>query len=304
MTLTKSSRNRDRITIPLSPGFVNLTLVMMKTIHSDSQEAFVGNDHPPHLYLVPLKIHRRIDPFVSIAIENSRYTLKTMDQISEFEQVLALRAKIFTEEYSAQLNSSAFDIDPYDFSCDHLIILDKQSGLVIGTYRMLCSQFVNHFYSETEFEMKHFLNEPGIKLELGRACIAREHRRGAVLSLLWRGIIRYAIHTKAEYLFGCSSVKTESPADAKAIIESLKKKDQFSEQWGITPTEKYRMSLSLVSEMTELNCDFPSLFQSYLNAGAKVFGEPALDREFKCLDFLTILRLRDIAESYEKRYQV
>ena len=261
------------------------------------------NSCPSHLFLVPLKIHRRIEPLVSLLIENSKYTLKTLDQMSEFEQVLELRAKIFSEEYSAQTASDSIDIDRFDFSCDHLIIVEKKTHAVIGTYRMLCSKFVTDFYSESEFELESFLKEPGVKLELGRACIAKEHRKGAVISLLWRGIVRYASETKADYLFGCSSVKTESPGDAKGIVEHLKANGQFSDQWGIHPVGKYRIKDLDSAQSTGFQCEFPSLFQSYLNAGAKVYGEPALDRDFKCLDFLTVLRLKDITEAYEKRYQ-
>ncbi len=46
----------------------------------------------------------------------------------------------------------------------------------------------------------------------------------------------------------------------------------------------------------------PALFGSYLRAGAKVALEPALDRDFQCLDYLTVLRLNQLTESFEKRY--
>lgn len=59
------------------------------------------------------------------------------------------------------------------FVCDHLIIIEKETAdepkRSFGTYRMLCSQFTDRFYSETEFKIDAFLQVPGIKLELGRA---------------------------------------------------------------------------------------------------------------------------------------
>jgi putative hemolysin len=38
----------------------------------------------------------------------------------------------------------------------------------------------------------------------------------------------------------------------------------------------------------------PSLFASYLKLKAKITGEPALDRQFKTIDFLTLLDVADL----------
>ena len=46
----------------------------------------------------------------------------------------------------------------------------------------------------------------------------------------------------------------------------------------------------------------PSLLRSYISAGAKVYGAPARDLEFQCIDFFTILNLEELNSSYEKRY--
>ena len=249
----------------------------------------------------PLKILRRIEPFLPIHLQNSRYVLKTVDQVSEFQEVLSLRAKVFSEDYG--ISAPSLDIDPIDFQCDHLIIIDQMSEKVVGTYRLVCSKFSENFYSETEFEMKDFLSAPGIKLELGRACIAHSHRKGAVLSLLWRGVIQYAIKTNATYLFGCSSVKGESFSDAKSLYESLNAEGHLSTEWKINPLTQFQIPEFNLVQTSTTPPPLPSLFRSYLNAGSKVLGEPAFDPAFHCFDFLTVLRLTDITANYEKRYQ-
>ncbi len=38
----------------------------------------------------------------------------------------------------------------------------------------------------------------------------------------------------------------------------------------------------------------PKLLRAYLSLGAKICGPPALDREFKTIDFLTLLDLRTV----------
>ena len=44
----------------------------------------------------------------------------------------------------------------------------------------------------------------------------------------------------------------------------------------------------------------PPLFQSYLQLGAKVFGPPAIDRQFKTMDFLVAL---DITKPADHSYR-
>ena len=42
--------------------------------------------------------------------------------------------------------------------------------------------------------------------------------------------------------------------------------------------------------------------ESYLKAGAKVYGKPAYDHEFRCSDFLTILDIKSMSEKHRNKY--
>ena len=59
-------------------------------------------------------------------------------------------------------------------------------------------------------------------IELGRACVHRDHRTSEVLYLLWRGIAQYAIHHGGRYLIGCSSLSSQDPAHGTAVYEAMK----------------------------------------------------------------------------------
>ena len=249
-----------------------------------------------------IRIIRRIEPFVSIRVENTRYLLKTADEYSELKEVMRLRSRVFSAEYGVQTGTPGFDVDDFDFQCDHLLIIEKSTGEVVGTYRMLCSRFVDGFYSQTEFNLDRFLAAPGTKLELGRACIAPEHRKGATLSLLWRGIIRYARETRSDYLFGCSSIKTTDPASAKQLHLQLTASGACDDTWGIFPIGRYRIEgfESISPAPGTPTVAIPPLLQSYLNAGARIHGAPALDRDFQCIDLITILKLSELSQTHEK----
>jgi len=253
--------------------------------------------------LKALLLDRGVEPFINLEIRNSRYLLKTLNQQSELEEVLKMRGEIFFEEYGvASLNGSS-DMDRFDLQCDHLIIKLIETGEIVGTYRMLCSAFTPSFYSQTEFDLTEFLNTPGIKLELGRACIKKEHRKGSVISLLWRGIVQYAVETNADYLFGCSSIKTTSYSSVLDINESLRLNGQIGTEWSISPEAPYRFKPEEMEAATADWVEIPSLLRSYFSAGAKVYGLPALDREFNCVDYLTILKLNELKSTFERRYR-
>lgn len=53
--------------------------------------------------------------------------------------------------------------------------------------------------------------------------------------------------TNAKYLFGCSSIMTVSPVTAKAIYKTMTNNQMTSEEFGIRPRSKYKMSFSGIS---------------------------------------------------------
>ena len=98
------------------------------------------------------------------------------------------------------------------------------SRRVVGTYRMQSGATAarhHGYYSEQEFHFAPY--EPlraGI-LELGRACIDREHRTAEVLTLLWRGIAQYANDMGLRYLVGCSSINSQDPVEGLQMYGQL-----------------------------------------------------------------------------------
>jgi putative hemolysin len=45
----------------------------------------------------------------------------------------------------------------------------------------------------------------------------------------------------------------------------------------------------------------PKLLRTYLCLGAWICGEPAIDREFKTIDFLTLLDLNNLSQAIRSR---
>lgn len=245
-------------------------------------------------------------PQIVLEIKTQNYTLSTAVHMSELVSLFRMRHHIFFNE-TGITDDMNLDLDEYDSICDHLVIRSNHNGEICGTYRMVSSLVTQKFYSQGEFNLDEFMATDGVKLELGRACIDPNHRNGAVIDLLWKGIGEYSRLTNAKYLFGCSSVMTVSKPMAKALMKTLRNNQNTSEMFNIHPIGKYKIDFSKVKgedlfEEKFVISQIPPLLRSYISAGVKVYGPPAIDLEFQCLDFFTILNLEELNPSYEKRY--
>ncbi|RKX33786.1 MAG: hemolysin [Verrucomicrobia bacterium] len=212
-----------------------------------------------------------------------------------------LRFEVFNLEMDEGLEQSVesgLDQDEFDPVCDHLIVELVETGEVIGTYRLQTGPTArDHFgyYSEREFVFEPFEPFRAEILELGRACVAKNHRNLAVLGLLWKGLARYARHNRSRYMIGCSSLTSRNPADGPALYDSLPSKWLAAAPYRTVPHP-------------ELICEggnepssppkVPRLMKGYLLQGAQVCGPPALDGAFGTIDFLTIMDVRNIPSRY------
>jgi len=233
------------------------------------------------------------------------FTIKTADTHDEVVQALKLRYRVFRQEMVGDRESDGIDQDEFDTIGDILVIKDNTSGAIIGTYRLLASSYTRSFYSATEFDLSTFLAQDGIKLELSRACIAKEYRNGVIITLLWRGIAAYAKLTGARFLFGCTSVWTPSPAAITAFRAYLDSIGAFADEFGSRPWPNYEVTLPApqANQAVDLNGLMPPLLKAYLRAGARVSPTPAFDRDFNCFDFFTVLKFNAMHETFDKKYR-
>jgi putative hemolysin len=201
----------------------------------------------------------------------------------------ALRFEVFNLELDEGLVHSydtGLDADPFDEICDHLIVEETTDGSVVGTYRLQTGQRARDglgYYSEREFDFSPFEAARGEILELGRACIHARHRNFAVLNLLWKGIGTYARDQGARYLIGCSSFTTQDAAVGAAAYQQLLPHLALP-AWQTQPRPEFACPLRAVATPAPR---IPRLLSAYLAMGSAICGPPALDREFKTVDFLT-----------------
>jgi putative hemolysin len=240
------------------------------------------------------------------------YRVKTIDTAAELKQVLALRRAVFHFEFAGKWISLRSDKDEFDRLADHLAIFDEKSGRLAGCYRMIPSFASHKFYSAGEFDISQILELPGTKVELSRACIHKDYRNGIVIALLWKGIAEYAKAAKADILFGLSSINTTKPDAIAKITRYFAANDLIARNLDAEPTAEYRIddfaahraAAGAADDLSGIDAVqlVPSLFKTYIKAGAKVCSQPVIDRDFRCADWLTVLDMRKLSPAFGRKF--
>jgi putative hemolysin len=225
---------------------------------------------------------------------------------SETDRLAAfrLRFQVFNLELNEGLETayaSGYDTDEFDPVCDHLLVEHAVLGKVVGTYRLQSGAMAlanRGYYSEREFNFEPYEPLRNHVIELGRACIHRDHRSTDVLYLLWRGIARYALRCGGRYLVGCCSLTSQDPGHGTAVYEAL---HDYLVDRALQTHPKPQFAMPLVN-IPGADSHLPKLQRTYLSIGAKICGPPAIDREFKTIDFLTLLDLEKLHPRISVRF--
>jgi putative hemolysin len=220
---------------------------------------------------------------------------------SDVAAAQALRFRVFNIERATGLQTSyltGLDEDLFDPVCAHLLV--EKNGEVVGTYRMQTGRNAalnRGYYSAREFDFEPFEPLRDQLLEVGRACVARSHRNLIVLAMLWRGIASYARQHGCRYLIGCSSLDSVAPREGASLFWRLSRTHLASPGLSTAPNEGWHCSLDHLSKHPPRT---PKLLSAYLSIGAQICAPPAIDTEFKTIDFLTLLDMETLPSGIQQ----
>ena len=253
----------------------------------------------------PVNMKTSIEAMRLLVGANKTYAVRLARNSSEVRAAQALRFAVFNLELReglAESHATGLDVDPFDAVCDHLLVEHLPTNSIVGTYRLQTGDMAaaaNGYYSEQEFDFTPFARFRGEVVELGRACVHQDHRRGNVLDLLWRGIASYTRERKARYLLGCSSLTSQDPALGHAMYARLAPEYLAPEPFRTSPLLAYALP---DAEPLAVCPRPPRLLRTYLSVGSKICGPPALDREFGTVDFLTLIDLTALPAATSARF--
>ncbi len=160
-------------------------------------------------------------------------------------------------------------------------------------------------YTATEFDVRAFDALRPSLVEMGRAVVRDGHRNGAVVLLMWAGILAYLDRCDYDYVTGCVSVPVETEGEAagsriRGVRDFVLKRHPA--RYRVRPYRPVRIDGRPLDDIAPpARPSIPPLMRGYLRLGARACGEPAHDPDFAVGDFCVLLGKGEADTRYLKR---
>ena len=238
---------------------------------------------------------------------------------AEIDAAQALRFEVFYDEMGAHADNEQLrtrrDRDRFDEVADHILVIDRSRGsgripAVVGCYRVLRRTVAARhggFYTAGEFDLTVLSWRDDEIMELGRACVHRDYRSGAVMQLLWRGIAHYVEQFEIGILLGCASLPGADPDRLRPALTYLHERHLAPIE--LRPRALPERFVPMVSEppcsvgaVRRAGHELPALLRAYLRAGGMVGDGAVLDSQFNTTDVCMVLPTDRIRQRYRRHY--
>lgn len=268
------------------------------------------------LNIFPQKIIQILEPasyFSADWVKKSNIVTTWAKNQSEIREAQKLRYEVFADEMGATLPTHipGYDIDVFDDFCEHLLVRDRKTWQVIGTYRVLTpaqARLAGRTYSEGEFDLTSLQSLRENMAELGRSCVHKDYRDGIVIKALWKELISFMVRKQLSHMMGCVSIPMNmGSSDSNRIgaghaAASIWR--QIRDQYRVDIHYQVRPHLPLPVDHLDQSLKIapPPLLKGYLRIGAKVLGAPAWDPNFNTADLPMLMRMDDLSSRYRKHF--
>lgn len=253
-------------------------------------------------------------------LDVSRYRVKLAETEAERAGAQRLRYRVFVEEMGAlatpEERAARMEWDAFDPFFDHVILLDLDPRIadpldrVVGVYRLMrdaAARAGPGFYGASEYDLGPILNAGRASVELGRSCVAHDHRGGPAMHLLWNGLAEYVLTRELEILFGVASFPGTDPEPLAEALSYLHHGHLAPVDLRVRAKPEHfiamdRMAPEAVDHARALRT-IPPLIKAYLRVGGWVGEGAFLDRAFNTIDVCVVMDTGRMTAKYLQFYQ-
>jgi putative hemolysin len=245
-------------------------------------------------------------------------TVRLAETEAEIVAAQRLRFEVFSRVRDAAFSDEVLkerrDVDVYDPSCDHLIVVDpsrkdEENLGIIGTYRMMARskrQDDPGFYTEKYFDISCFDGIEGEIVEMGRVCIDADYKSRAVMQWLWKGIAGYVLDNDVRILFGCAGWDGINPGEHRNLLSYLH--NEFLAPERIRPVAEGPDRLEFeclppdaVDEKAAI-AEIPSIIRGYSRMGGYIGEGAVINRNFNTTMVCIVVEMASVTTRYMKRF--
>lgn len=248
-------------------------------------------------------------------IDLSRYRVKLAETDAEREGAQRLRYRVFVEEMGARATPEERAVrrewDAFDPHFDHLILMTLDPAVrdpldrVVGVYRLMrdaAAAAGPGFYGAGEYDLAAIAATGRPAVELGRSCVAPEHRGGPAMHLLWNGLASYVLERRIELLFGVASFHGTDPAPLAEALSYLHHEHLAPPDLRVRARPEHYLGMDLMPraavEPARALQAIPSLIKAYLRLGGFVGDGAFVDADFNTIDVCVVMDTARMKERY------
>lgn len=206
-------------------------------------------------------------PYIACAVEDARM----------LGACLALRRDVFRK-------GQAEDRDRFDDLARHVLLTDRRDGRAVACfrYRILSPGDLSNGYTAQFYDLAALARQTGPMADLGRMAVAPGQGNPDLLRLLLAALTQVALREKLQMIFGCSSFPGADVARHAPALAWLR--GHCPLPFGVTA----RQAVVCPDAPADSRLVSP-LLRSYLALGARVAGDPVVDRALDTVHVFTAL---------------
>lgn len=254
---------------------------------------------------------------MSMKVDLSRYRVKLAEGEAERAGAQRLRYRVFVEEMGAQASPEEHALrqewDEFDPHYEHLIMVDRTVSdpldRVVGAYRLMRDEAARAgigYYCATEYELGPIERSGRPTVEVGRSCVAAEHRGGPGMHLLWNALAEYVLERGIEIMFGVASFRGTDPEPIAEALSHLHHAHLAPEDIRVRARPEGFLAMDRLTpdEVVPARAlaAVPPLIKAYLRLGGFVGEGAFVDRDFNTIDVCLIMDTRRMVEKYRRFY--
>ncbi|MEM7212045.1 MAG: GNAT family N-acyltransferase [Pseudomonadota bacterium] len=252
-------------------------------------------------------------------IEAGRFTVRLAEDEADVAAAQRLRYRIFVEEMGATASpedtADRLERDRFDPYFEHLLLVDNENEDpeiergVVGVYRLMLRDRAAAgigFYGASEYDLSKLMRNPRNSVELGRSCVAAEHRGGAGMHLLWTGLGEYVTANDVSILFGVASFHGADTAPIAQALSYLHHNHLAPDDLRVRTVDDHFVSMNILppDQVQQIDAmrQIPTLIKAYIRLGGFVGEGAFVDHDFNTVDVCLLMDTSRMVDRYRSFY--